>query len=284
MGDREQALPRPIRQSGWAFPLYAFLWRLRQSRGASVWLRCLSCLTALVFLCWAPVGAQHHESAPDVTGETAPHHSHGHDSASSSDGWEGSKEGAAYSEFNHHLAGFFVLLIGFSELVPALRVSSVNWAHMLLPGALILMGIFLLVWSDHQAWPIGSLSFAQTFLGDDPEILQHKLYGILSLTVGLIEVFRRLDHAAHAGWMVPLPAFAILGGLMLFAHSHGSHPSAEKIALDHAIMGTLAISAGSTKLVSAWLDSLLGWSRTKGELAWAVCILAIGAQLLLYSE
>ncbi|MEC4891186.1 MAG: hypothetical protein RI101_14115 [Nitrospira sp.] len=239
-------------------------------------------MAAFVLLCVAPLGAQDHEPTPDVTGESAPHH--GHDSASSSDGWEGSKEGIAYSEFNHHLAGFFVLLIGLSELVPALRISSGNWARMLLPGALILMGVFLLVWSDHQAWPVGPMTFAQTFWGDDPEILQHKLYGMLSLTVGLIEVFRRLDRVVHAGWMAPLPAFAILGGLMLFAHSHGAHPSAQKIALDHAIMGTLAISAGSTKLVSVWLDSILSWSRARGEIVWAVFILAIGLQLLLYSE
>jgi len=30
--------------------------------------------------------------------------------------WEGSAEGIAYSEFNHRLAGLFILLIGFSEL------------------------------------------------------------------------------------------------------------------------------------------------------------------------
>ena len=40
---------------------------------------------------------------------------------------------------------------------------------------------------------------------------------------------------------------------MLFGHSHGFHPSAQKIAMHHAIMGTMAVTAGSTKLVSAWV-------------------------------
>lgn len=284
MGNRRRAFSRPIRRSGWAFPLYPLFWRSRQLSRVSIWLRSLSCIAAIVFLCAVPLGAQHHESGPEFSGETILDHGHGHDSASASDGWEGSKEGVAYSEFNHHLAGFFVLLIGFSELVPALRVSAVSWARMLLPGALMLMGFFLLIWSDHQAWPIGPLSFAQTFSGGDPEILQHKLYGVLSLTVGLIEIFRRLDHVAHAGWMAPLPIFAILGGLMLFAHSHGAHPSAQKIALDHAIMGTLAISAGSSRLVSAWRDIFMGCSRTRWEMLWAGFILLIGLQLLFYSE
>ena len=47
------------------------------------------------------------------------------------------------------------------------------------------------------------------------------------------------------------PAFAVIGGLMLFMHSHGAHPSAQKIAMDHAIMGTMAILAGSSRLIGA---------------------------------
>jgi len=212
-------------------------------------------------------------------------HGHGHHGSEGiATGWEGSQEGVAYSERNHHLAGFFVLLVGASELLPALRVSAANWTRLLLPGALAAMGAFLLIWSDHQAWPIGSLSFAETFWGHDSEIQQHKTYGVLSLTVGLIEVLRRQDRMVHAAWTAPLPLFAILGGAMLFAHSHGDHPSAQQIASDHAVMGTLAISAGLAKLLSAWLSPLAGWARTKGEIVWAVFILAIGVQLLLYSE
>ena len=39
---------------------------------------------------------------------------------------------------------------------------------------------------------------------------------------------------------------------MLFGHSHGFHPSAQKIAMHHAIMGTMALTAGSSKLFSTW--------------------------------
>lgn len=272
----------PIRRAGWAFPLPSLRFFFRTNPFA---LRALAGSIVLVLVClysgvvFADPVPQEHGAAHDVPQE----HGH-HGSEGGSNGWEGSQEGVAYSERNHHLAGFFVLLVGISELLPTLQISAVNWTRLLLPAALTLMGSFLLIWSDHQAWPIGSMSFAQTFWGHDPEILQHKTYGVLSLAVGLIEVFRRQDRMIHAAWMVPLPMFAILGGMMLFAHSHGDHPSAQKIALDHAIMGALAISAGSTKLASAWLSSLLGWSRTKGEIVWAVLILAIGLQLLVYSE
>ena len=97
------------------------------------------------------------------------------------------------------------------------------WTRFLLPGAFTVGGVFLLIWSDHDSWPIGSLTFAQTFFGDDPEIIQHKIYGILACAVGTIEFLRRLGWFAHAAWTVPLPLFAIVGGVMLFNHSHGDH-------------------------------------------------------------
>ena len=80
-------------------------------------------------------------------------------------------------------------------------------------------------------------------------------------------------------------SFAVIGGLMLFMHSHGIHPSAQAIALNHTVMGTIAIVAGSCKLISVQAASPsnpAGLSRWK--LAWAGFVLLIGIQLLFYSE
>ena len=199
-------------------------------------------------------------------------------------GWEGSTEGVAYSEFNHHLTGILVLIIGLSELRQALATPFWAWTRFFLPGALLSTGFYLLIWSDHEAWPIGSLSFMGTFFGSDSEIFQHKSYALLSLLVGVIELFRRLGAIGHAMWVTPLPLFAVLGGLMLFGHSHGVHPAAAKIALGHTIMGTMSVTAGSCKLLSDWFHfSTRQWS-VRWELLWALLILLIGVQLLLYSE
>jgi putative copper resistance protein D len=153
---------------------------------------------------------------------------------------------------------------------------------------MLLAGGFLMVWSDHEAWPVGSLTFAQTFFGGDHEILQHKVYGLLLLGVGIIELLRRTGRVRQALWMIPLPAFAIVGGLMLFLHSHGAHPAAHKIAIHHAIMGIMAVSAGSSKLVSGWVGPGAGpggaAGRSPWELVWACFILLIGTQLLIYTE
>lgn len=239
-----------------------------------------------LFLLAVPLWAQHVEHGQSsVHEEVITDHEH-HGAADDRDNrWEGSIAGIAYSEFNHHLAGMLVLIIGLSELRQALAMPFWAWTRFLLPGALLTAGSFLLVWSDHTAWPIGPLSFMQTFFGSDSEIFQHKSYALLSLAVGTIELFRRLGQIGHGAWVAPLPLFAIIGGLMLFSHFHDVHPSAAKIAIDHAIMGTMAVTAGSSKLLSDWFrsPSHAGFS-SKWELPWAVLILLIGIQLLIYSE
>lgn len=169
-------------------------------------------------------------------------------------------------------------MIGLSEIRYSLALTTLAWTRLLLPMALLGAGAFLLVWSDHEAWPIGSLSFVQTFFGNDWEIIQHKLYAVLFLAVGLIELLRRTGQIAQAWWRIPLPVAAILAGLMLFLHSHGAHPAAHKIAIHHTIMGTMAITAGSCKLVSEIPD------RARWGLVWACLVLLIGVQLLFYSE
>jgi len=276
---------RPVWQSGWAvrFPPVSLSRPNYRLRSLRPWcsLLGLCCIAIFVWLAFSPI-AQAADHGHDSSVEEHGHH-HGQ-SSSSGPQWEGSREGIAYSEFNHHLAGVFLLLIGLSELRQALGWPLLAWTRFLLPWALAVAGVLLLIWSDHDAWPIGSMTFAQTFLGTDPEVLQHKTYGVLALSVGIIEFLRRLGWFAHAVWTVPLPIFAVVGGLMLFAHSHGDHPAADKIALHHLMMGTMAITAGSSKLISGWRQRQLETERSYWELIWASLVLVIGAQLLFYSE
>ncbi len=230
----------------------------------------------------ASQGAPHHAVQSEFQGGI--HVPGSHDHRFSSAGWEGSAAGIAYSERNHHIAGLLVVLMGLAELGHALRLTWSHWSRLLLPAAMIGTGLFLLVWSDHEAWPIGSLSFMQTFFGEDLEILQHKVYGVLALGVGAIEFIRRAGLVRHAGWSAPLALMALIGGWMLFGHSHGDHPSAHKIALHHAVMGTIALTAGSSKLIAGWLGRSGGVIPSRWEVLWASLILVIGVQLLIYSE
>ena len=239
-------------------------------------------MALLALLTAAPALAQLSAPLSHDSPHTVGHELHAH--PGSADVWEGSEKGIAYSERNHHIAGFMVVLMGLAELSHVLRLSSLRWARLRLPSAMLLAGLFVMIWSDHEAWPIGSLSFSETFAGEDQEILQHKIYGILALGVGSIELFRRLGQIGHKAWASPLPLMAIVGGLMLFGHSHGVHPSAQKIAMHHAIMGMMAVTAGSSKLVSTWVLPEERSRSTNWEWLWVSLIFLIGVQLLIYSE
>jgi putative copper resistance protein D len=223
------------------------------------------------FLLGGGVFAQPHEAGPTLS------HQHG----TTPDSWEGSREAKAYSEFNHRLAGVFVLLIGMSEARTALAAGLFGWLRFLLPAAMLGAGTFLLVWSDHDAWPIGSQTFIQTFISGDLETVQHKLYSLLLLGVGSVETLKRAGRLDRAIWGVPLPAVAILGGTLLFLHSHGTHPSASTIAMHHAVMGTTAIVAGLCKVTA---EKTTPEGRSPWGLAWAALVLLVGVELFLYTE
>jgi putative copper resistance protein D len=238
-------------------------------------LRFLLCLMIGMVLLFGAAGfAQQPESAHEPA-------SHQHGAPAVAGQWDGSPEGKAYSEFNHHLAGVFVLLIGLSELRGGLGVTMLAWSRFLLPFAMLGAGGFLMIWSDHEAWPIGYKSFAETYFSDDYETVQHKAYAILLLGVGAIEFLRRTGKVTHMAWGMPLPVFALIGGAMLLLHSHGTHPSAHTIAIHHAVMGTTALLAGLCKVTA-------GVKRQEGRslwgLAWSVLVLLIGVELLLYTE
>ena len=273
----------PIQFSGWGFQLQRPLLSSAELQAASVWASIvLAVLCTMLLVSTAPLYAQPgqggHSSGHDVAPSS--HNLHG----ASVGGWEGSAQGVAYSEFNHHLAGLFVLLMGCAELSQALHWPSLLWARLLLPAAMLLGSVILLIWSDHEAWPIGSLSFAQTLSGHDPEIIQHKIYGLLLFLVGTIEALRRVGRISDGLWSALVPLFAIIGGLMLFGHSHGAHPSAEKIAMHHVKMGMMAATAGSFKLLSGWFRSPSHVLSPAWEWLWAGLILLIGMRLLMYSE
>jgi len=222
--------------------------------------------------------------------EEEQHQNHHHVSAPQAGQWEGSPDGIAYSEFNHALAGVGVILVGLSEWRTALGWQALAWFRWLLPASLIGSGIFLLIWSDHEAWPIGSWTLAETLSGKDPEMLQHKIFGILALGVGTVEWFIRAKKFSHLFWRAMLPGFALVGGLMLFMHMHGPHPAGHHIQMHHNIMGTLALAGGMAWFAGEWMHKAPLFRQTSPQhrsalkLLWALFVVTIGVQLLFYSE
>lgn len=198
--------------------------------------------------------------------------------------WEGSAEGMAFSEFNHHLAGFFDLIFGLAELGYALQYSLSFWTRLILPGALGVVGGFVLIWSDHDAWPIGSLSFLDTFFGRDREIVEHKIYGVMAITIAFFETLHRVGRVRHPAWAAPLVILTLAGSLWLFSHSHGDHPAIEKIQFQHSLLAIVGIGAAFSKGLASWLPGASPRVAKRWEIAWAGSVILFGVLLLTYSQ
>lgn len=199
-------------------------------------------------------------------------------------GWEGSVEGVAYSEFNHHFAGLCDVAFGLAELGYALEYPMPFWTRLVLPGALGVVGGFLLIWSDHDAWPIGSMSFVESFFGQEREIVEHKFYGVIAIVIAYCEIIRRMGKVHHPVWAAPLVLLTLIGGLLLFVHSHGHHPGVAGIELHHALLGTVGVCAALSKAFASWLPGTSPHHVKRWEAAWAGSVILFGLLLLVYSE
>lgn len=228
----------------------------------------------------AQPSSQHHQASAASGTTNNPHGEH----VVGDGGWEGSAQGVAYSEFNHRFAGLFVLLFGLAELGHALRYPMPFWTRLVLPSALSVIGAYLLIWSDHEAWPIGSLSFAQTFFGQDQEIIQHKFYGVFSATAAVSETLRRIGWVQHPAGAAPLVFLGLVGALLLFVHSHGIHPANHTIELHHALLGSLGVGAAISNAMISWTSGASHHLVKRWEVAWAGFVVLMGIQLLLYFE
>ncbi len=175
-------------------------------------------------------------------------------------------------------------MFGLAELGYALEYPLPFWTRLVLPGALGVMGGFLMIWSDHEAWPIGSLSFSETFFGQDREILEHKFYGVIAFAIAFCEMLRRTGRVHHPAWAAPLVLLTLVGGLLLFVHSHGDHPAMARIELHHAMLGTVGVFAAMSKGVASWLPGASPRCVKWWDVAWAGSVILFGLLLLVYAE
>ncbi|HEX4599271.1 MAG TPA: CopD family protein, partial [Burkholderiaceae bacterium] len=88
----------------------------------------------------------------------------------------------AWSEFNHHWAGLFVLAIGALALLE--RTGRAPWARHW-PLALLVLAVPLSVRSDPELWPMGKIGLLESLR--DPEVVQHRLLESLTAVFGVLE-------------------------------------------------------------------------------------------------
>ncbi len=183
----------------------------------------------------------------------------------------------AWSEFNHHWAGVFVLLIGLLALAD--RAGWRPARHW--PLLFLLLAALLFVRSDPEVWPIGANGFWESLR--DVEVLQHKLLVLFVVVFGLFEWRVRLT-GIRRGWMpYVFPMVCVLGGAALLTHSHNISNVKDQLLIEitHTPLALFGIAAGWAR----WLElRLVGRGARIAGWVWPVCFVLVGLTLLDYRE
>lgn len=201
----------------------------------------------------------------------------------------------AFSEFNHHIAGYFLLAVGISAFLgnasPKLAFMKKIW-----PFFFVLPGLYLALMSDPDVWPMGQQSWLQAFQSN-PEAAQHKTYAALLLAIGILEFQRSRGKLRPfvATWSFPL--LALFGAVLLFFHQHGSAHAHSMPGMDHKTHMIMTESMLRVKQEHLWF-SIVGfgiilfkfvsdgryWKKSFVPLLWPACISILGVLLILYRE
>ena len=124
----------------------------------------------------------------------------------------------APSEFNHHVAGWLLIGVGCLVLISILHPNLVGLRYFW-PALFLLMGLFLLLWSDAEIWPRGNMIWTW-LLHHDHEAGQHKIYALLLLAIGVVE-YLRAHGSLNRFWRAwAFPVLAIVGAVLLLIHDH----------------------------------------------------------------
>nr|WP_255575129.1 CopD family protein [Caldovatus aquaticus] len=187
-------------------------------------------------------------------------------------------QNVAWSEYNHNWSGLLVLLVGLAALLDASRRIPLarHWP-------LVFLGLagFILVRSDPEVWPLGPIDLITALR--DPEVVQHKLAGLLVAAFALSEWGVRLGRLRNMGARFVFPLAMVAGGVLLLAHSHAiaDRKEALLVELSHLPLAVLAVAGGCAR-----------WTELRGPEAlarparwiWPACLILVGTILTFYRE
>ncbi len=187
----------------------------------------------------------------------------------------------AWSEYNHHWAGLFVVAVG---LLALLNQAGVGWARHW-PLVFLGLAVFLFIRSDPETWPLGDVGFLESFR--DVEVLQHRSYVLLIVVFAWFEWRVRTSGRTTGPQVLVFPLLCAAGGLLLLTHSHAIANVKEQLLIEisHTPLALAGIVAGWSRWLELRLDpktepvarKIAGW-------VWPVCILLCGLILLDYWE
>ena len=182
----------------------------------------------------------------------------------------------AWSEYNHHWAGLFVLLMGVLAIAEhaGLRAAR-HWPLMFLG-----LAAFLFVRNDPRAWPLGPTGFWESLTLAD--VLQHRLFVLVVVAFGIFEWAVRTGRLAPRPWAYVFPLLCEVGGGLLLTHSHAMFNLKQEFLTEvaHVPIGLLGAFAGWGR----WLEVRSPDGSRPAGWVWTLCFTAVGVILLVYRE
>jgi putative copper resistance protein D len=182
-----------------------------------------------------------------------------------------------WSEYNHNWSGVFMLTIGLCALL-----AQAGWrAARHWPLLFLALGMFVLLRSDPESWPIGDINFFAAMRA--PEVLQHRLAVLVVFVFAFFEWRVRTGALAGTRYEYVFPFSNVLGAVLLLSHSHDLNNQREALLMElsHLGIGLFALAAGCAR----WLEI-----RANGTLArvaawlWPLSFIGLGLVLLFYRE
>jgi hypothetical protein len=194
-----------------------------------------------------------------------------------------------FSEFNHRIAGVFVMLAGLFTLLEPFVSKRVGFVRYLWATFFFIPGVYLFFLSDPESWPVGPQTL-QYVITSNHQVLQHKIFSLILLTLGAVE-FLRVRYDLKSVWAIGLfPVLAAAGAVLLLFHSHPMAPGTEMdpaehlsmIKIEHQHLGFAAVGFGIalSKAATDWGRSHTGVMRN----IFAVLLVMLGLLLLAYTE
>jgi hypothetical protein len=190
------------------------------------------------------------------------------------------------SEFNHRLAGSFVIVAGIFIFLEGHLAKRWSLAPYVWPMCFVAAGLFVLVFSDTEIWPFGTQTpwYALTHNLED---LQHKIFSIVLLAIGYVELQRTRGRlkAQWATWFFPVVGVA--GAILLLFHVHSGDMQAPHAmeTMEHIQKQHRWFAA--TGLGVALANGLAGTPQKWQQLfkkAWPALLIVLGILLTQYTE
>lgn len=245
---------------------------------------CLALVVAVLLSWAAPARAQHEHH--DASQPTAQQPATPGPAPQQEDPRPWFLRGIGFREFGHQMAGVFLLAAGILLLAQDRLARRLPTIRYFWPFCFLVPGIYLLILSDTEIWPFGDQNLF-TLLRTDTQVLQHKIYSLILLAIGWIELQRMRGKIRGAWAAFVFPALALFGAVMLFFHPHGigghgpAHMAAmQKVQAQHIWFGIVGVGIALAKLLAE-----LHWTpKAIFGRVWPSLMMVLGALLLVYKE